>query len=96
MGDTEYSVTDTSDTTSRGFGIDYWLGIARYLHPFFLRNFNFLAFFVKTNQDPKKCQNNFINIVRLVKLSSFSLTVDYFILYLPSDINMLLFLSNNM
>ena len=24
MGDTEYSVIDTSDTTSSGIGIDYW------------------------------------------------------------------------
>ena len=35
MGDTEYSVIDTSDTTSSGIGIDYWLGIVRYLLPFF-------------------------------------------------------------
>ena len=29
MGDTEYSVIETSDTTSSGIGIDYWLGIVR-------------------------------------------------------------------
>ena len=27
MGDTEYSVIDTSDTTFSGIVIDYWLGI---------------------------------------------------------------------
>ena len=45
MGDTEYWVIDT---TSSGISIDYWLSIVRYLHPFFLHDFNFLAFFVKT------------------------------------------------
>jgi hypothetical protein len=48
MGDTEYSVFDTSDTTNSGIGIDYWRGIVRYLHPFLNDLFNFASWLNKT------------------------------------------------
>jgi hypothetical protein len=48
MGDTEYSVFDTSDTTNSGIGIDYWRGIVRYLYPFLNDLFNFTSWLNKT------------------------------------------------
>ena len=44
LGDTEYLVFDTSDTSQSGIGIDYWPGIARYLYLFFRLNVRFYYF----------------------------------------------------
>ncbi len=48
MGDTKYSVFNTSDTTNSGIGIDYQHGIVRYLHPFLDDLFNFTSWLNKT------------------------------------------------
>ena len=53
MGDTEYSVFDTSDTINSGIGIDYWRGIVRYLHSFLNDLFNFTSGWIRLNEPLK-------------------------------------------